>query len=122
MTDPFATWQGDPVTKQAGTELPANRFVKLDPEVPSNVVLADTRGEAVLGVVETAHGPGDEVPVRTAGVKFVESGEALSAAALICTDEQGRAVAVSGETDTPAGRGMSAASGPGEMIGVLLEP
>jgi hypothetical protein len=122
MTDPYATWQGDPVTKQAGAELPADRFVKLDPSDPAKVVLADSRGESVLGVVEAAYGQGDEVPVRTAGVKFVESGEALAAEDAICTDENGRAVAVSSDTDAPAGRAMSAASGAGERVGLLLEP
>ena len=121
MTDDlYATWHGDPVTKQAGEALPANRFVTLDPTDPSTVLVADTRGSVVFGVVEAPYEPGDEVPVRTAGVKFVEAGEALSNGDTVCTDEEGRAVAVSAETEAPAGRAMSAVSAAGERVGVLL--
>lgn len=120
MQDPYATSQSDPVTREAASELTAFRFVKVHTEDPAKVEMADTAGEQVLGIVEADFSEGAEVPVRTAGVKFVEAGAAVSQGETVCTDAGGRAVAVKSDTDAPAGRAMSAAVQAGDRIGILL--
>ncbi len=76
-------------------------------------------GAAIDGVVQNAPGAGQAAQIMVDGVSKMVAGGAVGAGALVCVDNQGRAVA--GATGNAyVGRALAAAAAAGEIIPVLL--
>ncbi len=102
------------LTVTAAAALSAHRFVTATGAVPS------ANGNT-LGVTRSPAGAaGDLVPVDAVGTTMVEASAAISAGAAVATTSDGRAVTFS--TGVVAGRALTAASGAGVLIEVLLIP
>lgn len=97
----------------AAAALTANRFVTAAGAVPS------ANGNAV-GVTRSGAGSGDLVPVDALGTTMVEASAAITAGAAVATTNDGRAVTFS--TGVTVGRALTGATGPGQLIEVLLIP
>lgn len=102
------------LTVTAGGALTTNRFVTGAGAAPS------ANGRA-LGVTRTgATAAGDLVPVDVLGTALVEASAAIAADAQVATTNDGRAVTFS--TGVVVGRALTAASGAGQLVEVLLIP
>jgi hypothetical protein len=102
------------LTVIAAAALTANRFVTAVGAVPA-------ANANVIGVTRSsAAGSGDLVPVDALGTTMVEASAAISAGAAIATTNDGRAVTYS--TGAVVARALTAATGAGQLIEVLLIP
>lgn len=107
------------------------RFVDLDAANSTsgvgNVILPTVAGQKAIGVLQNKPTAGQTAEVWILGISKVVAGAAVAAGDLVATDNQGRAVTASTAGAFPAanfilGRALSAASGAGVVISVLLLP
>ena len=101
------------LSRTASATLAAHRFVTVAGAVPAN-------GAVTFGVTQSAATSGQLLPVVTLGTARVEAGAAVSAGAVLATDNQGRAVTHS--TGAKVGYALTAAGAAGQFIEVFLIP
>lgn len=102
------------LSRTASATLAAHRFVTVAGAVPA-------ANAAVFGVTQTAATSGQLLPVVTLGTARVEAGAAVTAGAVVMTDNQGRAVTHT-STNVKVGYALTAAGAAGEFIEVFLIP
>lgn len=101
------------LTVVAAAALNAARFVTAGGAVPA-------ANANVIGVTRTSGGAGELVPVDALGTTMVEASAAIAAGAAVATTNDGRAVTHS--TGAVVARALTAATGAGQLIEVLLIP
>ena len=99
------------ITVLAAAAISAYRFVTTAGAVPA-------AGAWCPGVSATSAAAGEALGVVFSGIKLVESGGAVTAGAVVETDNVGRAVALS--TGIGLGRTLDAATAAGQFIRVKL--
>ena len=110
-------------TRKAAEALTAYRFVKPNASDSANVDMADTQGEQVLGVVDSAWALGDEaVQVYYGGIVYVQAGGAVAVGDFVTNDTSGRAIKAGGvaAADFIHGVAETAASTANDLISVRL--
>jgi hypothetical protein len=83
--------------------LKANGNVAAYRAVKANGAQATVQGEKVIGVAEYAANSGKDVPVAVIGTAKVEAGAAFAVGASLIVDNQGRAIAKTGNLAIAAG-------------------
>lgn len=99
------------ITKTAGEDLPANRFVGYD----GNLCAAN---EVALGTTELAWSNGEKASIIVEGIVILESASTFFAGDDVCTGADGKAVAQAGSNPV-VGKALSNASS-GGYVQVLL--
>jgi uncharacterized ParB-like nuclease family protein len=99
----------------AAAPLTANRFVTLQGAVPA----AAAGG---CGVARSNADTGERVPIDVLGIATVETGAAISAGALVETDNQGRAITHSAGVVLGRLTHGQSATGAGQFVEILLFP
>lgn len=100
------------LTRVAGEELTAHRFVDVAGEVPDP-------GDDALGVTRSDAADATPTPVDVLGTTIVEAGEAIAAGDHIAVGSDGKA-AVYADGDVCVGLALQAASGDGVLFEMLL--
>jgi spore maturation protein SpmA len=94
------------------------RFVDVN---ASGQAVAPATGGTVVGVRQNLPASGQPTTVVESGIVFLEAGAAITAGAIVTTDNTGRVIAA-GTGNLQHGRALEAASGAGIQIAVLLKP
>jgi hypothetical protein len=102
------------LSRTASATLAAHRFLTVAGAVPAN-------GAVTFGVTQSAATSGQLLPVVTLGTARVEAGDAVTAGAVVMTDNQGRAVPHT-STNAKVGYALTAATAAGQFIEVFLIP
>jgi len=115
---------GRKVTRKVnGPVTTPNRFVE-QTGTANQVQVVGTQNDPVYGVIETTtRNDQDYASITIDGIAWVESGAAVSDGDDVISDNQGRAItdpATGAVTACVAGKALGAASGAGQVIGVLL--
>jgi len=112
---------GDIVTFTAGAAITKGQLVKVTG--PMTVSPAAAAGDAVIGVAVSSAASGAKVPVVVGcPIVYVTAGGAVSAGAVVGSDAQGRAVAVTLAGNRALGIALEAASAAGDVILVAVNP
>ena len=104
----------------AGEDLASRqfRFVRL---TPNGIRLADTPGEAVIGILQDEPGANEAGSVMVLGVSKVVSGGAIARGDELTNNAEGAAIPA-GPQDRIHGMALEAAASPGEIITMLIRP
>lgn len=108
------------ISLPAGDDLTAKqyRFGKLNSS--GAIVPCGVAGESAIGVIYTPGKADEAVMVAVSGLLRVVAGGSVAIAASVATDNQGRAVTASGDA-LVLGKALTAASGAGQVITVLVK-
>lgn len=107
------------LTKEASEALTKHRFVKQNGSDAGKCDMADTAGEAVLGVVTQDWDSGDYAEIQFDRIALVEAGAAITVLEQVQTDTSGRAITAAA-ADHICGTALVAATAAGEIIPVYL--
>ena len=109
------------ITLTAGADLSASQYLFVEVSAADTVTVADTAGEAVVGVLTNAPASGETASVALSGVCKLTAGAAVSAGAKVATDADGKAVAATAGA-VIHGIALEAAGADGDIIAVALFP